>query len=338
MIRNNPSFYAMNKVDQDKYKINQGEYLDQKFNTYLYKELLNVDKSTLDEDYDLRLEDSVNLVINQNTTLLRGIGENYFHLVESLDENETILSFKTLYDYDLSEFNFQEQCKINDNDFHKEKITADPYQLKLNFNWARCYLTEENEKGDLTSKFYYLTLSSLAAHIEEELSQLSIDTINKLIPNDYEDGKDHGKLTEEGAIYDIVLNAKGLEEPLDDLNKESWKYLAERHEALSLQFNEEEKKTVWIQDKSVENDPSKIYVFSDKEAIKVVNLDNWQENTESIESKDFSYIDKILNDEKDKLTKFLNEKYEFIIQNHDPKVVKIKPKKMKVVFAKGLKI
>jgi hypothetical protein len=329
-MKSNNDFFSLSKEKQDKYKIKHLEDLEFPLKKFMYKELLNVKFENEDDYDDLEISEEILLQINMISNYLRGIGENYFYLNEYFDK-EDMLTFKTLYDYDLDNHNYQEKAFSEDSNFPL-KNTIEPYRMRLNFNWARGYLKENNENNEIKNNFYYFTLTSLAFHINEEISELSTEYINKLIPNEYVEGKNHGKKEKGGSIFDFHTSANGLEDQLDELKSRSYNYLSETYTRIQKEFDSNKKNKIWCFDKSTKNDPSKYYIFSDQNVIKEIRFAHWQKDTEKFITNDTTILDNIISKETKSLVNFLDKEYKDIIDNHDPKIKKFK-KKMNVVIS-----
>lgn len=72
----------------------------------------------------------------------------------------------------------------------------------------------------------------LAGYIYSKLEELGFDKINELIPHEYIDGKNHGKREGKGSIFDLRVDAGGLEVQLEELKDRYYKYLFSRCEAI----------------------------------------------------------------------------------------------------------
>jgi hypothetical protein len=328
MMKSNNIFFSLSKEKQDEYKIKNQENLEFPLKKFMYKELLNVEFENENDYDDLEISEEILLQMNMNSNYLRGIGENYFYLNECFDK-EDMLTFKTLYDYDLDHHNYQEKAF---SEHSSTPTTIEPYRMRLNFRWARGFLNEEDKNDEIKNNFYYFTLTSLAFHIYEEISVASSDYINKLIPYEYVEGKNHGKKEKGGSIFDYRTSANGLEEQLDELKSRSYTHLSELYTKIQKEFDDNKKNTIWCIDKSTKNDPSKYYIFSDQNVIKEIRFAHWQKDTEKFIADDTSILDDIITKETKDVFKFLDKEYKDIMNNHDPKIKKFK-KKMNVIIS-----
>ena len=330
MIRSNSDFFNLSKEGQDEYKIKNQEVLDFSFKKFIYKELLNIEFKK-EEDYDdFEVSEADLLKLNMTSNYLRGIGENYFYLNEYFDK-ENMLTFKTLYDYDLDNHNYQEKAFSEDSNF-PAKTTIEPYRMRLNFNWARGYLKEKNDNNEMESNFYYFILTSLAFHLYEEISDIITEYINKLIPYEYVEGENHGKEKNGGSVFDFRASANGLESQLEELKTRSYEYLSKLYIDLQKEFDDNKKNTIWCIDKSSKNDPSKYYIFSDQDVIKEIRFAYWQKDTENFIDDDVSVIDEIVAKQTQRALFFLDKEYKDIMDNGVPENKNSK-EKMSVIFS-----
>jgi len=158
--------------------------------------------------------------INWAKLLTTGIGQNMIWLNESMAEHVSLLDFDTLHDYDLDDYHFQEEANSRDiTDYQKRNYYALRFSL-----WARLLIDD---------KLHYATLSSLATHITDQLEEQGGDMIQRLIPHEYVDGKNHGKEEKSGFLWDIQVNASGMEQQLDELKRQWYQYLQQRWVELS---------------------------------------------------------------------------------------------------------
>jgi hypothetical protein len=322
-MKSNPDFFSLSKEEQDRYKLDNEEALDFSFKQFAHKELLGVEYQ--DEKFyeDLELSDSDTLELNKLSTYLRGIGDNYFYLNECFDRDKDMLTFKTIYDYDLDDHIFQEKTSMEYRP-EEERTELPPYLVRLNSRWARCFLDEKDSKGNIESNFYYLILLSPAYHIYNQLEEIASNYIEKLIPHDFVQGKNHGKETKGGFVWDYRIKANGLEDPLDDLNKQSRLFIGEAFERMKVDFDNNKQNKIWSIDHSMENDPTKHYIFSDTEVVKNIRFSQWQEDTSKFLTEDITYLEDVLMEEEDKLLRFLDSSFKDILKNFDPKIKKLK--------------
>lgn len=305
IIKHHPDFFSLSKEEQDNFKINNLENLEWDFKKFMYKQILDVElKNENDsEKYENLITPEILLLFNTQSTYLRGIGDNYFYLNECMDDNENMLTFNTLYDYDFDNHEFQEQALIDDENF-SDKTEKSPYKMRMNFYWARAIIDH---------KFYYLTLSSAAMYLHSKIEEELQEYIENLIPHEYEEGDDFGQEEKGGFVLDFKINANGKEKELEDLKDYyNFKINNKMYEELQDFFFYNPMNSIWIEETNNESktDPSLNYIFSDIEVIKNVRFKHWEEDTNKYKKEDFSKLNDIfelfLNKYKEELTDVYN--------------------------------
>ncbi len=76
----------------------------------------------------------------------------------------------------------------------------------------------------------------MASYIYDELDEFSSDLINQLIPHELVEGKDNGKKEDGGFLWDMEIDAKGLEGQLEELNNRVHTHLSNHWVILSQTF------------------------------------------------------------------------------------------------------
>jgi hypothetical protein len=260
-------------------------------------------------------------LLNAYTTALTGIGRNSFRLCELQGTDFDLTSFDSLYDYDLDAYNYQQEATKSD--FPKSYIDRD-YRLYLNHNWVRLL--------DSKANFYYSTLSSLSYYVSDVLDEAATVIIEKLIPYELVDGDDHGKNVEGGMIWDFKTDAKGLEAELEELQSRSRTYLREVYYRLNDEFHAEAINEVYFEKHGDEVDgPSWNVIVNNAETAKNITFINFLDDCQ-VYLQPNKKLGRLKEREVSKLTKFLFDAHKDIIENFDPKVVKLK-KKMKIVMS-----
>ena len=155
--------------------------------------------------------------------------------------------------------------------------------------------------------------------------------MEKLIPHEFTRGKNHGKAEGPGYLFDLKIDAKGLESQLDELKHRFWKHISEVHERLMDEFDKKSKQRVFILNQSQVGDPSHHFLFTDKEILKRIHLKTFMRCCRAAEQTDHSSLFRKLENEKKLLTKYLDKQYKDIMENFDPKIVRFR-KKYKVIF------
>lgn len=328
-----PEYFSLSDEEKLIFRMKNLEEISEKFEQFFLSEKYNVD--TTKEDYDDILQDDVLFEYNKHTVYLRGIGDNYFYLNESLDE-EGMLKFRTLYDYDYDDFVFQSKC-IHEytEEENKNKGIETPefkipdYVMRLYANWARCVWKEENGND----KFYYLILNSLSAHVYMDIEEAIQNKISELIPHEYVPGKDHGKKSKGGFSWNMEIDANGKEKFLEELRLRSYTYLKDIYKELQEKYELKKYNSTWIIKKEDDPiDPSMTIIFSDKNVIKNINFETFQKNVVDNMKQPFEIIENEIKEEVEKANNFIESQYKDIIENFDPKIVKLK-KKRKIIIS-----
>ena len=304
LMRHHNDFFKMTKEEQEVFKLQEHDELNEKIHTYVMK--------ALDYGED---EDNPEKQLEYNKIVLpyRGIGHGYFMLNE-FDWNEDILKHKNLYEYNEAYHNWQEEALKDDENFPD----AESSELYNRFaSWARVIINGE---------FHYLNLNSIQIWLQWELEEFSGDWIDKEIPHEYVPGPDNGKKVDGGYLWDMRTDANGLEGWYEQIQSFSYKWMQETFENHKDVFNK-----VYIIDTSEnEFDPSKDYIFGSLNILKEITFKNFINDCEKVKGdiKDIiDYKDKVMNEFKSALENELVK-----IKKTAPNVVKFK-KKMKVVMS-----
>ncbi len=329
MTKYHPEFFSLSKEEQDEFKVNNIDELEFKFKKFIYKQILNVDlKNENDvEKYEHLITPEILLEFNTQSTYLRGIGNNYFYLNECFADNESMLTFKTLYDYDFDNHEFQEEALINDDHF-KDKKEKSPYKMRMNFYWARAIIN---------NKFHYLTLASAAMYLHSKIEEELQGFIEELIPHEYEEGKDFGNEESGGFVLDFKLNANGKEKELQDLKDYyNFKINNKMYEELQDYFFNNPMNFIWIEEKNNESktDPTLTYIFSDINVIKDIRFSHWELDTNKYKTEDFSTLNNIFDSFFYKYKQELKSVYDSIVEGTYVSDIK-KKQPRKVVASEG---
>jgi len=316
-----PLFFSYDEDKQNTLRQRFGWTYSDQIYSYLYRELFSLVYDENDDE-DI-LSDSQLRLLNAYTTALAGIGENSFRLNELQGESFDLTAFESLYDYDLSEFEYQRQAWERES---PGSWANKPYRLYLNHNWARIL----DSNGD----FYYSTLSSLSRYLYDELENEKSDIIKTLIPHEYVDGPNHGKNVDGGMVWDIKIDANGLEPQLDELKSRSQKYLNSVCEDLQEEFHQDDGKAVYfLKGFDDPHSPRWDIVVKNSETAKHIRfqtlLNDCQKNLQPIEQ-----IEAIKRHAAQKLRQYIIEVHRDILENFDPSVLPFK-KEMKVVMSPG---
>jgi len=312
-----PDYYSWPPEQQEKFRANMDEIAQNKVERILLNSLLDL-KSTTQNASEIWSDLPISKLNNLNWAklLTAGIGENFIFLNENMAENTSLLDFISLYDYDYNDHLFQEQA--NKKEF-KNYQTRDYYAFRFS-PWARLIINEQ---------LYYANLYSLAGYLIDEIEDIANDTIENLIPHKYVEGKENGKQTKGGILWDMKIDAAGQEKQLDELNSRWYAYKQDRWIALSKEFINSSP-AVFTTEKNWDEDPSQLFIFNNAEALKQVRWRYFLADCELLKA-DFLVVEKLEEREAIKVKLFLQENCRDIMENFDPKVVKLK-KKMKIVM------
>lgn len=255
--------------------------------------------------------------LNWARLLTTGIGDDYISLNEIMAEDQSLLSFPTLYDYDYADYLYQEVA--NKRDF-PEYQGANYYACRHPL-WVRLLIQQE---------FYYSTFISLATYSVDEIESAGNDTIRQLIPHEYVDGKNHGKQEKGGFLWDMQIDAAGQEAQLDELKSRWYAYQQDRWLALS-EINTQRSPAVYTQDKDWDDDPHRFFIFTNEATLKQIHWQHFLVDCDPLMA-DFLAVEKQLAEEVDRANNWLTENHQDIQNNFDPTVVKLR-KKRKIIMS-----
>jgi hypothetical protein len=248
---------------------------------------------------------------------LTGIGDDYIFLNESMAENTSLLDYGTIYDYDYADHLFQESMRQRDDSAY----IAKPYRGTLYYRWARL---------QINGVFHYANLCIMAGYMYSKLEEFGFDKINEMIPHKYVDGKNHGKREGKGSIFDLRVDAGGLEAQLEELKDRYYKYLFSLCESILCDFDAKAPKRVYLVDVSRGSEPHIDIIFTDKSAMQAVNFRQFMNDCQAING-DSVELTELIEKECQEALDFLEKSHVDIITNFDPKVVKIRKKKKIII-------
>lgn len=318
----NPDYFSWSVEEQEKYRVSMPDEDDFRITQALLKALFQLEVNTQQEMRAVfdAFSDEKYLRFNSTVLPLQGIGEDCFYLNDWLGEGKTLLDFETLHEYDYDDHYFQEQARQKDFPDYVVK----PYRGSLYYRWAHLFID-----GD----FYYANLSMAAGYLYGMLDGLGLDKIQEQIPYEYVDGPEHGKRDGKGTIWDLKLDAGGMEAQLQELQDRYYRYTMERQEALSREFDEKAQKRVYLIERSHGNEPYMDFVFTDKTALQAVRFRHFMSDCRNLLG-DSRELEALVQQERRAALDFLEAMHQDILHNFDPKVVKFR-KKRKIVVADG---
>lgn len=305
MMRVRPEYFSWSAEEQDRYGVNipfeDRERLDQAIQGELFGHKIHSSKVTTSNipiDKQNRLNEAI--------LPLTGIGEDCFYLNEGLGEGKTILSFPTLRSYDEEDYHFQEEARKLDNTTYGGK----PYRGALYLTWARLFVGKQ---------FTYATLSMAAGYILASLDEVALDLVNECIPHRYTPGKAQGKTEGDLRQWDLRIDAGGQEALLEELQSQTFSYLAKRFDDLLNFWDRRQQAGVFRIDLSIPSEFHIHFVFSNKEALAAVRFRSFLRDCQAIERPAVE-LNQTLNEEKSKLLEFVCKKHVELLRTFDPGV------------------
>ncbi len=318
LIAANPDYHAWPQTQQEQFRASMDDATNNRVDSALLNDLLRI-QCNAENAGDIWREVPPSKLdhLNWAKLLTTGIGDDMMYLNESMAENTSLLDFETLYDYDYDNHLFQEQ---NNKEQFKNYQGRDYSALRFSC-WARLLINNQ---------FYYATLFSLAGYLTENLEEHSDDILQTLIPNEYVEGKNHGKQEKGGYLWDMQIDANGLEQQLDELKSRWYNYIQKRWTALSREFTEASP-ALYTEDLSDNNENHRNFIFNNEHVLKRIHWRHFLADCEALRA-NFSVVADRQTQEIAQAENWLRENHEDIIKNFDPNVVKLK-KKRKIVIA-----
>lgn len=320
LMRIDPLFFTYDKSKQDKARQSYYHQYDDMITEFLFKHVFEIEFEKGKENEDKLSKEQLDL-FNAYLTTLIGIGENSFVYNEYQPKDFDLSLYASLYDYDFEEFNFQQNAR---NEHTEDEIIERPYRLYLNSNWTRML----DEQGC----FYYSTQSSLSNYLYDKLSEHASDRMDQLIPHDFVDGPDNGKKTKGGYLWDVKLEANGLEAQLDELKDRYRDYLNRVLDEMNDTFHKDSECAVYFEKSTVDDDePRWDVIIKNAQTAKNISFQSYLKDCEKY-LKPNEELEEMYQQELEKLNAFIDQNYHDVMENFDPKVSKLK-RKMKVILA-----
>jgi hypothetical protein len=316
IILENKEYLLLSEREQEKYRIDNLENLYDKFSSFIMEKAFNGKDPEDDFSYDEKE------IFNEAMLYALGVGKNKLWFNE-FNHEEVVRKFKNLYDYDYDNHVFQS------NPENKPDVNIPEYKMRLNGCWARAFINDT---------FSYLSLNSIASHISFELENFANDIVDELIPNRFVEGKDNNKETEGGFLWDMKIDANGLEGQYDELVNRKYTILNDFFIRNQENFNNQAMNCIWFEYKHYEGDDSPVLniVFSNKEILKSIEFETFEDSCKEFLVKD-NRLEEIIKLQKITLKRVIEEAYNDVMKNYNPKIIKLK-KKMKIVIAKDIDI
>lgn len=297
IMRVKPEYYSWSVEAQERYRVNLPEDVAFRIEQVVLKSLFDMTLETeaqLEAAYE-EFTDAQYLQLNATLLPLQGIGDDYFFFNESFGD-KTILDFPTLYDYDYDDYSFQEQSRSAEDPQHMAK----PYRGNLYAHEARLFVN---------GTFSYATLFTAASYIFGEINDLGSGIVQELIPHEYFFEEHH-----------IRLDAGGLEDQLDELQRRYVEYVGKRYDALLSDFDAAAEKKAYFLDESMDDEPQIYIVFTDKTALQAVRLQHFLGDCRQIVSGNSDELTTQIKQELRACRHYLDQSYQDILKNFEPKV------------------
>jgi hypothetical protein len=260
-------------------------------------------------------------VLNWADLLTQGIGEDYIYLNEFMAEGKSLLDFSTLHNYDYDSYLFQEEARKQDFPDYKG---ADYFAFQYPC-WVRLLIQEQ---------FYYASFMSLATYFLDEIESAGNDYIDQLIPHNYVDGKNQGKPEKGGFLFDMKLDAEGLEAQLEELQSRWYIYQRERWYALSKTFSDLPP-AVFVFDQDWDDDPHRYFIFNNASTLKQIQWQHFLADCTPLMT-DFSVMKEQFKKEIGDAKSWLTENHRDILKNFDPKIIKLRKKKKIILTSRTM--
>ena len=315
-----PDYFAWTAEAQERYRANMPDDDNFRIRQIVVNDLFGIKTATRD-DLETALDafdDGQYLLLNSTLLQLTGIGDDFFFMNEHFAENTSLLDFETIYDYDHADYVFQESMRQQDDPNYLAKL----YRGSLYFRWARL---------QINGVFHYANLCTMASYVHSKLEEFGFDKINGLIPHEYIEGKNHGKREGQGSLFDMRIDAGGLEPQLEELKDRYYRYLSQRLESLLDVYHASAHKHVYQIDGNQESEPHRDFIFTDITAMQAVRFRHFMQDCNTIQG-DPEELKRLIEQEYQEAVGFLEHAHQDIMANFDPKVVKLR-KKMKVIIA-----
>jgi len=312
LMRHHNEFFTMTEEEQDIFKLQDHEELDDKIEAFIYKEI------GIDPETNNHLE-----ILEYNKVNLHylGIGPNYFMLNE-FGWREEVLKYKNFYEYNEGNHIYQEEAFSEDENFPDYK-KQDLYNRLQ--EWARV---------EVNGEFNYLNIFSYQIWVYNALEDAEMDWIDKNLPYELVSGKNDGKRVDGGTLFDMHRDANGKEGWLDQMMDFSHIWIRDYYDSI-LYDNKWD--CVFINDtsgKDFDGDPNKEYIFGSLDIMKNVAFTSFVEDCEKHKG-DSSLVENFCDQAIKELNAALDEKF-VEVQKTPKNLFKLKKKKkMNIVFADG---
>jgi hypothetical protein len=312
MMRIRPEFFSWPPQHRERYGANLPEKDKHRLDQTLMKELFGARIRSWKSDSSGGKRIPLRELNRWNEAILPlvGIGEDCFYLNESLGENNNILDFPTLRDYDEDDYRYQENARKQDDRSYASK----PYRGSLYLSWVRLFVDE---------KFTYATLSMVAGYLYARIEEVAADVIEERIPHRYVPGKNHGKAKGKNFQWDMRLAADGQEGLLEELRHRVFEYTRARYDALLTDWDRTNRRGVYWVDTSEPQERNVHFIFSDKNALSAVRCRSFIRDCRAIE-RGRDELDEAVREQETKLKSFILRQHQELLQTFDPRVKRLR--------------
>lgn len=314
-----PEYFGWQREDQERYGVAIPKEDGERLNRILLKELFDVTAETADaiDAAEESLTGPQHDILNATTLPLAGIGEDSFFLNEYFAEGTSLLSFSTVYDYDLADHEFQEEARAKETPAYVRR----PYHGRLYFRWARLFVDEV---------FTYANLSMVAGYLQDLAEERASEIVDELIPHRHVDGKNHGKRSGKGFEWDLRIDADGKEDLLDELRSYQYGYVVQRSLALAESWDQRGSKAVYIVVRDIAGESNQDFLFSDMAALKAVRFRSFVRDCRQL-ARPVAELAPDIDAERQAAETFIRAEHERLLRDFDPKVARLRKKRKIIV-------
>lgn len=314
-----PNFFELSKKEQDLKKKENPEW-ENEYELLLYSVICNL-RGDLKKLYEAELDPIVELEFNKEKLKYNGTGDNNLQIIGHFDEDKSTIDYETLLDYDKDIYDMR--VKMTQELLKTNNPPKEEYRLQLLDVMGRAELT--NKEGQ--KEFKYLFFNSIADIFESEVERAGIELISELIPHEYEaisEGEVLSKNPQDLDDYNLlsykVVAADGKEqfvlkirdyaiEKMEEITKEALSYFKsnEIHKVIKMEVDMEDGCEVY-------------YYFTTEQAAGSIRLEHWESDCKKYEIDTMSDYAFVLKEAVKKMEKYINEKYNELMENFNPDI------------------
>lgn len=300
-MKNCPEYFSMNDDEKDEFK-QSNSHLEDLFFSFIFEYLSKKNVISSSDPNNLTYADFFE--INKELGILRGIGENNFYMNENFSLLNSLLSLKTLYDYDYANNSFQENLSNIDN---KVKNNNDPKEYKMRLTGYSC-------QAFISGEFKYISLYSPALHIYNEIEKDIYQLSYELMPYNIKINS-----AQNNKKANFKYEGKGKEFLISKLQEEIYNQMSSLYYELINFFHDNKMNCIW--EIKRENEENHIdYVFSDKDVIKNIRFKHFENDLLKFKTCDTSFLDMIIREKTRELSDKVRKKHSELIMDFDKKI------------------